>query len=162
MARQKSSTLTRSIQAGLLSFVLPGAGHYVLGHRGLGIVCFVAITLPYLVGLAFGGIKDSVNVVTNQWLFLAEVPVGGYTVPCHFISRQIEHYIADREARHEPVNAVDYSSYYPESDVAQIYLATAGLLNLLVILDAIARAQTGGLPTFQREMLPQAEPGEHP
>jgi hypothetical protein len=52
-------------------------------------------------------------------------------------------------------------SYFPESDVAQIYLATAGLLNILVILDAISRAQTGGLPTFQREMTPapKAEPG---
>ena len=51
-----------------------------------------------------------------------------------------------------------YMSYYPESDVAQIYLATAGLLNLLVILDAISRAQTG-LPTYHRELLPTSQAG---
>jgi hypothetical protein len=49
------------------------------------------------------------------------------------------------------VDEVRYSAYYPYSDIAQIYLATAGLLNVLVILDAIARAQTGGLPTFAPE-----------
>lgn len=159
MAGTRADTTVRSIQAGVLSWILPGAGHFLLGHRGLGLVCFGAISLAFWTGLAFGGIKDSVNPVTNRWLFVAELGVGGYTIPCAVISRRIEHYIAARERTGQPVRAVDYSSYYPESDVAQIYLATAGLLNLLVILDAIARAQQRGLPTFHRE-LPRAEQSE--
>jgi hypothetical protein len=158
----ESNSTAKAIQAGLLSWVLPGAGHYVLGHRGLAIICFVAITFPYWTGLAIGGIKDSVNPRTNRWLFLAELGVGGYTVPCMFISRSLEQYAAERAAQGKPVKETDYTAYYPESDVAQIYLATAGLLNLLVILDAISRAQTGGLPTFHRELPPRADSGGPP
>lgn len=167
----------RSIQAGLLSWILPGAGHYRLGHRGLALVFFVTVTLPYFVGLAFGGILPSVNVRTNRWLFLAELGVGGYTIPCALISQSLERGVLERahlarvpdqatdmvafRAYLESATELRYMSYTPEVDVAQIYLATAGLLNLLVVLDAIARAQTGGLPTFAHESPPAAkqEPG---
>lgn len=181
MPPQKPDTTTKSILVGLLSWIIPGAGHFVLGHRGLGIVCFIAVTFPYLTGLAFGGIMPSVNVVTNRWLFLAELCVGGYTLPSLAVSRTIEgrvlgevglsrvpnqqspddHERKQYESYLRTATRMGYMSYFPESDVAQIYLATAGLLNILVILDAISRAQTGGLPTFQREMTPtpEAEPG---
>ena len=149
----------KAIQAGVLSWVLPGLGHFLLGQRGLGLVCFIAVTFPYFTGLAFGGIKDSVNPVTNRWLFLAELGAGGYTVPGMFVSRAVERHVAELERQGTPAKATAYTAYYPESDVAQIYLATAGLLNLLVILDAISRAQTGGLPTFRRMPSPEPETG---
>jgi len=165
-----ASTSSRALQAGVLTWILPGAGHWLLGHRGLAGVCFLAVSLPYWTGLAFGGILDSVNTWTNRWLFLAELGVGGYTVPCHFISQQIERRVLKDlglTAPPEPSGPQEvysrylnhrarYMSFYPESDVATIYLATAGLLNLLVILDAISRATTGGLPTFYRESQPAA------
>ncbi len=162
MGTHESRSTARAVQAGLLSWLLPGAGHFFLRHRGLGAVCFVAITFPYFAGLAFGGIKDSVNPRTNRWLFLAELPAGGYTLPSMFVSRAVERHIAQQAAQGRPVKETDYTAFYPESDVAQIYLAAAGLLNLMVILDAVARAQTGGLPTFHRESPPVAEPGSAP
>jgi hypothetical protein len=159
VATTQPDATVKAIQAGFLSWLLPGAGHYRLGHRGLGLACFVAITVPYWTGLAFGGIKDSVNPRANRWLFLAELGVGGYTVPCFFVSQSVERYVAQRDREGRPVKATDYTAYYPESDVAQIYLAAAGLLNLLVILDAISRAQTGGLPIFYRELQAAQKPG---
>jgi hypothetical protein len=150
VAETKPDSTVRSVQAGVLSWIVPGAGHYLLGHRGLAIVFFVAVTFPYVTGLALGGILDSVNPRTNKWLFLSELGVGGYTVPCALMSQRIELYAAS----HESVNRADFMSFYPGSEVAIIYLATAGLLNLLVILDAISRAQTGGLPTFHRDPAP--------
>ena len=152
-------TTARTIQAALLAWILPGAGHYYLGHRGLAFVLFLAISLPYFTGLAIGGILNSVNARTNPWLFLPELGIGAYTTPCALVSRGIDASIQQRENAGIRVRRTDYVSYYPESDVAQIYLATAGLLNLLAILDAISRAQTGGLPTFQRE-LEAAKPPE--
>ncbi len=170
MAEHRPDTTARTIQAGLLTWILPGAGHYWLGHRGLAVMFFIAISVPYLAGLAIGGVVNSVNPRTNQWLFLAELGVGGYTVPGFFAGRTIEARLvkelglsgipnqarspseyAEWVARRAP-----YVAYYPESDVATIYLATAGLLNILAILDAISRAQTGGLPTFHRELQPEA------
>lgn len=150
---KNSDTTTRAIAAGVLSWLLPGAGHFYLGHRGIGVVMWVAVTFAFGTGLAFGGVKDSVNLRTNPWLFVAEIGVAGYTVPSWLASQAVERHLARQSALGQQVNVAPYSSYYPESDVATIYLATAGLLNLLVILDAVARAQTG-LPTFPRELAP--------
>lgn len=140
--------IARTLQAGILAWILPGAGHFALGHRGLGIVFFSAISFAYLTGVAVGGVKTSVDPKGNRWLFLAEMGAGGYTTAFYFWSSSI---------RVPPGSAADYISFFPESDVAQIYLAAAGLLNVLAILDALSRAQTGGLPTYHRGLPPARE-----
>lgn len=148
---RRPDPLARTLQAGVLAWILPGAGHMFLGHRALGYIFFFAITIPFLTGVAVGGVKESINPRSNVWLFLAELGCGGYTTAGFFVSNALP-----------TVGPNDYSpyvSYYPESDIAQIYLATAGLLNVLAVLDALARAQYNGLPVFQREMAPDAPPG---
>ncbi len=173
MPASKTDVVIKAIQAGLLSWLVPGVGHWRLGHRGLAVVFFVAVSLPYWTGVAFGGILDSINPRTNKWVFLAACGVSGYTVPGFFVSQTIERSVLRESglravpdslrAPEDQVRFVEvrkrYMSFFPESDVAQIYIASAGLLNLLVILDAIARAQTGGLPTFHRELEPTAAEG---
>jgi hypothetical protein len=135
--------------AGLLAWILPGAGHYYLGHRGIAAVLLIAISFAYGTGLAVGGVKNSVNPTLNRWLFLAEIGAGGYTIAGYIASNSLPDYDADKLS--------PYVSFYPESDLAQIYLAVGGLLNLLAILDALTRAQTGGLPVFYHEMLPDSD-----
>lgn len=147
----------RMVQAGILSWILPGAGHFALGHRGLGLIFFIAVTFPFATGLAVGGVKNMVNPWGNRWLFLAELGTGGYTTAALMLNKSVgfpPEALADPEYIHKiPKDELRrYLSFYPESDVALIYLATAGLLNILVILDALTRAQTGGLPTFYREL----------
>lgn len=151
-ANQRPGTSGKLIQAGILAWILPGAGHFYLGHRGLAAVFFAAITFPFLTGVAIGGVKNSVNPSVNKWLFLAEMTAGGYTTVFYFISSRLPTV--------PPNERSEYVSYYPETDVAQIYLAAAGLMNVLAILDAMARAQSGGLPTFRREMRKTASDAE--
>ncbi len=146
MARGGDKTVLTT-QAGLLAWILPGAGHWLLGQRGLAAVFFTAITFCYLAGLALGGLKTSVNPKINHWLFLAELGVGGYTFTCFGLSQTLP----DR---------TEYLSYYPSSDLSQIYLSVAGLLNVLAVLDAMARAQTGGLPVFYHELRRRAGEAE--
>jgi hypothetical protein len=134
----KPATAERTILAGLFAWLLPGAGHYWLGQRGMAAVFFAAISFPYLTGLALGGLKTSVDPRVNHWLFLAELGVGSYTM-IGFLAGQA---LPDRP---------EYLSFYPGAEVAQIYLATAGLLNVLAVLDALSRAQTGGLPVYHHE-----------
>lgn len=141
----------RMTQAGLLAWILPGAGHFFLGQRGMAAVFFVSISFAYWAGVAVGGVKGSVNPRENKWLFIAEMGVGGYTTGCFLISQSLGNVPA--------AESLQYSSFYPESDVAQIYLAVAGLLNVLAILDALARAQAGGLPVLHREL---TSPGKAP
>ena len=142
--------LARTLQAGILAWILPGAGHFALGHRGLGLVFFSAISFTYFTGVAVGGLYTSVNPQENRWLFLAEMGAGGYTTAFFFWSSSI-HGPPGRDTPPE------YASFFPDSDVAQIYLAAAGLLNVLAVLDALSRAQTGGLPTYHRDLPPARE-----
>ncbi len=115
----------------------------------MAIVFFVAISFAYGTGLAIGGVKNLINPRENRWLFLAEVGIGSYTTVGYLVSNML--------ATPGPKEFSPYISFYPESDVAQIYLAVGGLLNLLAILDALTRAQTGGLPVFYHEMSPAAD-----
>lgn len=167
--KARTDSTARTIQAGVLAWLLPGAGHYYLGHRGFAAVFFVAISFAYGTGLAIGGVKTSINPYFNRWLFMAELGTGGYTTAGFLLSntaggidarttseilhrgpsfRQLP---LDQQRKLED-RLLPYLSFYPQSDVAQIYLAIGGLLNLLAILDAIMRAQTGGKPVFYPEI----------
>lgn len=136
--------MLRSIQAGVLAWLVPGAGHFLLGLRPLAYAYFGAISFAYLAGVLIGGAKTSIDPVGNFWLFLAELGCGAYTGVFYLVANAIPSVY--------PWQPSPYVSYYPEADVAQIYLAVAGLLNVLAILDALARAQTGGLPVFHHEL----------
>ncbi|MCA9244757.1 MAG: hypothetical protein KDA32_12415 [Phycisphaerales bacterium] len=159
--RSDPEIITKSAIAGLLAWVIPGAGHFWLGKRGFAAVFFVAITFPYFTGLALGGIKLSVNPYFNGWLFLAEMGIGGYTLPAYLLNERGE-FPARKAAELATSQTVpptdpqrmklnELTSYYPGADVAQIYLAVAGLLNLLAIFDAMMRVQAKGLPVFYHE-----------
>lgn len=141
----KHDPLVRTIQAGILAWLVPGAGHWLLGLRGMAWVFFLAIGGSYLVGMLVGGVKTSVDPQGNFWLFLAELGVGGFTTIFYLIAASL------------PTQPVwvpsEYVSYFPGQDIAQIYLSVAGLMNAIAVLDAIARSQTAGLPVFHHEKL---------
>lgn len=173
--REDRTVLT--VQAGVLTWLLPGLGHLRLGHRALALVFFVGISFPYWAGLAIGGIKNSINPWTNRWLFLAEMGVGGYTTvgllwnhslgdlppaAVGSVLNKDQAFMQTSAERRKQLEAslLRYVSFYPESEIAQIYLATAGLLNVLAICDAMARAASGGRPTFASTLPdPQAAGG---
>ncbi len=130
MAKRKTDPTFDITLAGLAAWLIPGAGHWLAGQRAFAVVFFVAITFPYLVGVALGGVKYSINAKENVWVFLAEMGVGGYTLAGALISNAITV---------DPAKPGEYRAFYPGSDVSQIYLITAGLLNLLAVLDAMSR-----------------------
>ncbi len=145
MAGASQSEFTQhTVAAGLLGWLVPGAGHFWLGYRGFAVLYFVAITLPFMTGMALGGVKMAFNVSENYWLILAELCVGSYSLIFYGVSQAVG---AVTEA-----NAARLLSSYPGSDVAQIYLAIAGLLNMLAVRDAMTRARARGLPVFHHEL----------
>lgn len=159
---------SQMIQAGILAWILPGLGHWYLGHRGLALVFFFAITLPYLTGVAIGGIKNSINPYANRWLFLAEMGAGGYTTAFFIMNQRMTdipaHALADAARLNRfPDELVRKNiSFYPENDVSQIYLAVAGLLNVLAVFDVLSRSLTGGRPVFYHELKPRPDDGVAP
>lgn len=142
---QTPLNVDKSLPAAILAWLIPGAGHYYLGYRRLAATFFLAISVPFLAGLLMGGIKTCIDPKGNSWLFAAEICVGGYTLAGVGVSSMMG--VIPEE------KLTQYYSFYPTSEVAQIYLSVAGLLNILAILDVLMRAQTGGLPVFYHETM---------
>lgn len=157
MAEPKTS-IDKLLQTAVAGWLLPGGGHLVAGQLRLGLVFFFAISFLYFGGLTLGGMKNLINPATNRWLFMAEMGIGGYTLPLFMLNNAVGEIRPTDLAQPRYLESVDpnlylkYVSPYPAADVAYIYLVTAGLLNVLAILDALTRVQTGGLPTYYREI----------
>ena len=173
--RYRAASDEATIGIAIAGWLIPGAGHWLLGYRGLALVFFVAITVPFAFGLAIGGVKSSINPWLKHWVFAGAAGCGGYTagalaanvllmkeLPARLVpdilaqdqSPVFRNMSADQQQALQK-KIPQYVSFYPESDVAEIYLPTAGLLNFLAVIDAIARAKTGK-PTYARELV---EPG---
>jgi hypothetical protein len=100
---------------------LPGAGHFYLGRRGKGLLFFGAIGALFLLGVAmksrlqlYLGLEDPLALLFSIAQMAAGVP--------YFVARVLGY-----EAG--LVTAVTY-------EYGNTFTAVAGLLNILVILDA--------------------------
>ncbi len=137
----QSTALTRMPIAGLLAWLVPGLGHIYLGHRGRGLVCLVTITATFWTGVAIGGVRGTVDPQTRRLWFLAQLCTAGNTVAGYVL-----HYSVAAHDSHGGAPAV--LAHWSSADIGVHYTGVAGLLNLLVIFDAIARAEPS--PATQR------------
>lgn len=119
--------------AGVLAWVIPGAGHIFIGQRGRGLVFMVTIALTFWGGVAIGGVKNTVNPQDRTLWFLAQVCAGVHPFLAIAWSRQIE--IPSGADR------AHWIAYSQMEDISIVYTAIAGMLNVLVILDVMARAE---------------------
>jgi hypothetical protein len=119
----------RCVAAAMLSWLVPGAGHIYIGERTRGAVIGVCVAAAYAAGLYIGGLKSVVNLGENLPWFFAQMWAGGYTM----LTLLLAHLPAAQPA------------YGKTVDLATIYTAVAGLLNVLVIMDAMARSAWGTL-----------------
>lgn len=114
--------------AGVLAWLLPGMGHWYLGLRRQAIVVFVTLTVTFWGGVALGGVRSTVNIQENGPWLAAQLCAGPQTVAALMWSKS-----TPAEPR--------YEASYPAADIAVVYTGIAGLLNLLVIIDALARSE---------------------
>ncbi len=151
----ESSSLIRAPIAVVLAWLIPGLGHLFLGHKARGVIFLTFITLTFWTGVAIGGVKcvdpyrptqQSVGEshqpqMTRSWWFFAQILNGGYAM-ASFAAGNL-------------ASEVGYLSW-PSGDLANVYTGVAGLLNLLIIIDALARAE--GLPLRRRSASRTAQP----
>jgi hypothetical protein len=123
LAVQTTAAPVRSgvLPACLLAWVLPGAGHLYLGRRGKGLLFFGAIGALFVLGVAmksrlqlYLGLEDPLALLFS----IAQMAIGAP----YFLAR-----VLGFEAGQ--VTAVTY-------EYGNTFTAVAGLLNILVILDA--------------------------
>lgn len=173
MGRTRSSQRESksSSVAGLLAWILPGLGHWYLGHRARAVIILITISITFWTGVAIGGVKSTIDPQENRIWFLAQVCTGVHTIAGAVWSGQLDAVVRrcpDCKAElsggpdGEPtcprcnrrVTAAEASTktrlaFWPQVDIAVVYTGIAGLLNVLVILDAVARAELEPLQAAQ-------------
>jgi hypothetical protein len=102
------------------AWAVPGAGHYWLGRRGRGMAFFLALTLMFLLGLVAQGRLFPFDF-SEPLVGLAAFADLGIGVP-YFMAGALSQGVGD-------VRAVSY-------EYGNAFLIVAGLLNLLVVIDA--------------------------
>jgi hypothetical protein len=102
------------------AWAVPGAAHYWLGRRGRGVALFVALTLLFVLGLAAQGRLFPFDF-SEPLVGLAAFANLGIGIP-YFIAGALSQGVGD-------VRAVSY-------EYGNAFLIVAGLLNLLVVIDA--------------------------
>jgi len=119
--------------AGLLAWVVPGLGHFYIGERGRGVIFMAVIALTFWTGVAIGGVKNTVNPTDRTLWFLGQVCAGVHPLAALAWGRQIE----------VPPDAhqTDWIAFGQTEDISVIYTAIAGMLNVLIILDVLVRAE---------------------
>ena len=145
-------------------WLLPGLGYFLMGERARGLIAGITILLLYLGGIFVGGIRvidvpgyrDSYSVRPDDTGSTRRVllPDGRWTLTARPIPTLLEKpwYLGQFMAG--PVNLfASYASIsagqrqIPKStahmaEYGTLYCAVAGLLNLLIIIDATSRAMT--------------------
>ena len=104
----------------VVSWLVPGAGHLMLGRRQKALVFFVALTVMFGIGLALKGRLAAFDF-SDPLVGLAAVANLGMGVP-YFIARFLD-------LGQGIVTAASY-------EYGNTFLIVAGLLNLLVAIDA--------------------------
>ncbi len=111
----------RAVTIGLVGWFVPGAAHALLGQTAKGALFFVVLTGMFAIGLAFGGRLFPFQFA--EWLvFLAALAQWGVGLP-RLIAGMTGLGAGD-------VIAVTY-------EYGNTFLMAAGLLNALVLLDAV-------------------------
>jgi hypothetical protein len=103
-----------------LAWLIPGAGHFLVGRRQKALVFLIALPLMFATGLWLQGRLFPLEI-SDPLVFLGAVANRGVGAP-YFLARLMD-------AGAGTVTAASY-------EYGNTFLMTAGLLNFLVILDA--------------------------
>lgn len=118
--------------AGNLAWLVPGLGHLYLGQRVRGLVFLVTIVATFWTGVAIGGVRNTVDPVERRLWFVAQLCTAGNTAVAWALNRVTADEGATKSA----------PAHWTSAEVGVHYTGVAGLLNLLIVLDAISRAES--------------------
>lgn len=151
MSKPDPPSLVRMPVAGFLAWLVPGLGHIYLGDRGRGIVCLVTVTATFWTGVAIGGVRSTVDPQGRTLWFVAQLCTAGNTLAGVAFHRAV----AIGEAQN---TATPATVHWGSADVGVHYTGVAGLLNLLVIFDALARADPSFAGRREKRVRPESVP----
>lgn len=149
--RHAPYALMRVPLAGVLAWLIPGAGHLLIGERRRGLIFLIVITLTFWTGVAVGSVQGTVAPHARKLWFVAQLGTGGNALTAYGLHKMI----SPESATSSKLIA---TGNWLSAEVGVHYTGVAGLLNLLVIIDAIARADAS-LRTGRRRRALHVEGG---
>ena len=119
--------------AGLLTWLLPGAGHLFIGERARGIIFLTAITVTFWGGVAIGGVKNTVNHQERRLWFMGQICTGSHALAALAWSQHIDDPPGD-----DPTALIAYNR---AEEISVVYTAICGMLNILILFDVLVRVE---------------------
>ncbi len=117
--RSKENQVLFLLVVGLLAWLVPGAGHFVLKEKKRAIIIFATIVLTFCMGIYAGSI-GVIDPVGTWWWYVAQI----MNSPMVAV---LGHLTAGGA----------YPVYGRPNEFGQIYTSITGLLNLLCIVNAV-------------------------
>lgn len=146
------NTTARMVIAALATWLLPGLGHLLIGDRTRGVAFIIVITLTFWTGVAVGGVKNTVSPVDRTLWFAGQICAGGHSLAALAWAGRIE----NPHKSGKP--AVGVIGYGRSEEVSVVYTAIAGMLNILIILDVLVRAERPLVPAGATVGQPRGKP----
>ncbi len=141
--------------AGIVTWLAPGLGHILIGDRVRGLILMITITLTFWTGVAVGGVCDTVDPANQKIAFMGQSCAGGHMIIAWAWGASLG----------RGVDAPHYTrAHWLSAETGVVYAGIAGLLNILVILDVLARADAEPAPQGGRDSKKRtaAQPGVPP
>lgn len=115
---------------------MPGLGHWWIGDKVRAVILFAVVTTTFWGGVAVGGVRTVVSPRENGPWIAAQLCMG----PQSLVALLAANKLRDKESKDGTGNT-SFKAPWPSGDIGVIYAGVAGLLNLLVILDVLARVE---------------------
>ncbi len=126
-AERGSQKLPDPTIALILGWLIPGAGHWYLGHRGKAILFLSVLTLTFTIGFGMAECRN-VSIGRHPWYFLGQSFLGLPTV----LGALVTDWVSTAYPLNRPI---------PGEDMGTLYTCVASLLNGLLFLDAYEIAE---------------------
>lgn len=115
--------------AAVLAWLWPGLGHISLGHRRRGLLIMFGVLFLFLSSLLVGGV-DVVDRKDDRLWFLAQSVCGPIAFAADYVNQSYVKSLPD-EQRYQA------TGINKPNEMGTLFCALAGLMNLVVILDAM-------------------------
>lgn len=112
--------------AGIYGWLWPGAGHIAQGRKKRGVLVMFGVLFLFFTGILIGGV-DVVDREEDHLWFLAQALNGPVAFGADYVN----------QGRKQSVPAVQRQSLAHVNEIGTLFVALAGLMNLVVILDAL-------------------------
>lgn len=144
-----------------LAWLIPGAGHILLGHWRRGLILLLAVTLTFWSGVAMGGVM-TVDRQNEFWWWVGQMFTGGNGLIANHNTNLVRQRMQEDPALRAALGNADATKLTPDEyrkvqtayedhwlaeegialtapmdTTARAYSGVAGMLNLMCIFDAV-------------------------